>query len=140
MAPIILMVDDDLIVHRLYQPHIERAGWRMIGAANGREAIEVAGREKPQVIVMDIMMPEMDGVEAVLELKRDPSTKGIPVIVITSNPQYYQNKAAFTEAGAALFLPKPFGPAQLLQAIGALLPSAATGPEGLGAQSQQRAF
>src|SRR2546425_1890327 len=121
MAPIILMVDDDPLIHRLYHPHIERAGWRMIGATNGRQAIELAAREQPQVIVMDIMMPEMDGLEAVLELKSDAATRAIPVIVITANPQYYLNQREFGQAGAACFLTKPFGASQLLEAIRCLL-------------------
>ena len=77
----ILIVDDEPIVHRLLQHHLERAGYELLAATNGREAIEMATREEPELIVMDVMMAEMDGLTALRRLKKDDDTKGIPVIM-----------------------------------------------------------
>ena len=65
MAPKVLLVDDDPLIHRLYRPHIERAGYQVLNASSGVEAIELATRELPQLIVMDIMMPELDGLSEI---------------------------------------------------------------------------
>jgi len=119
----ILIVDDELILHRLLQRHLEGAGFEILSAANGREALEVVRRETPQVIVMDVMMAEMDGLTTLRKLKKDEHTKGIPVIVTTANPHYTSQKESEI-AGAAYFLPKPFSPKQLLTEIRRLLPDA----------------
>ena len=122
MAPKVLLVDDDRLIHRLYQPHLERAGYQMLSAFNGAEAVEVALREQPQLIVMDIMMPEVDGLSAMRELKRDDKTKDVPVIVMTANPHYHLSQMESQWAGAAVFLTKPFGPASLISAIQRVVP------------------
>src|SRR6266568_7281245 len=124
MAPKVLLVDDDPLMHRLYRHHIERAGYQMLSAFTGVEAIDVSAREVPQVIVMDIMMPDMDGLSAIREIKRNEATKNIPIIVITANPQYHLSQQESQWAGAALFLTKPFGAAKLVSAIQGLVPLA----------------
>ena len=117
----ILVVDDEPIVHRLLQHHLERAGYEMIGATNGREALELANSEAPQLIVMDVMMAEMDGLTALRSLKKDDDTKEIPVIMITANSHYVTQQES-EAAGASLFLTKPFSPSQLLNEIRRLVP------------------
>lgn len=121
MACKILVVDDEPYMHRLLQYHLERAGFQMVNARNGREAIEVAEREVPNLIVMDVMMAEMDGLTALKHLKKTDLTKGIPVIMITASAQYVTQQEAET-SGAALFLTKPFSPTQLLMALRGLVP------------------
>jgi len=117
----ILVVDDDQLMHRLFQHHLEKAGYQMLSAVNGREALEIASRENPGLIVMDIMMPEVDGLAALRELKKAEETKTIPVIVITANSHHLARKESET-CGAALFLTKPFSPTQLLNEIRRLVP------------------
>ena len=117
----ILVVDDEPIVHRLLQHHLERAGYEMIGATNGREALEMANAESPQVIVMDIMMAEMDGITALRCLKKEEGTKSIPVIMITANSHYVTQQES-EAAGASLFLTKPFSPVKLINEIRRLVP------------------
>lgn len=117
MAPKVLLVDDDRLVHQLYQSHIERAGYELVSAFKGNDALEIAARELPQAIVMDIMMPELDGFSAIREMKRDDRTKNIPVIVITADPQYHLSKMESEWVGAAVFLTKPFGPPSLISAL-----------------------
>jgi len=117
MTAKILIVDDDPLIHQLYRRHIERAGYQVIGAMNGREAMEIAAREMPQVIVMDIMMPEMDGLTAAFGIKRAEATQRIPIVMITANPMYHLCHQQSEYVGAAVFLTKPFSPARLLQEI-----------------------
>src|SRR5271166_4771989 len=117
MPPKVLLVDDDPLMHRLYRPHIERAGYQMVSAFSGLDAIEVSARDLPQVVIMDIMMPELDGLSAIREIKRGEATKNIPIIVVTSNPQYRLSQQESEWAGATVFLTKPFGPASLVSAI-----------------------
>src|SRR6516165_741179 len=128
MAPKVLLVDDDPLIHRLYRTHIERAGYQMLSAFTGTGAIETALNEHPQIIVMDIMMPQMDGLSAIREIRQDDATKGIPVIVMTANPQYHLSQQESEWAGATEFLTKPFGPDSLVSAIKRLVPL--PGPQG----------
>jgi two-component system chemotaxis response regulator CheY len=123
MCQKILFADDDPLMQRLYQHHLESAGFKLIAASTGREAVEAAGREKPRLAIVDFLMPEMDGLSAMQELKKAEATRAIPVILITADPNCYRYKRQFTDAGAAGFLTKPFSPAQLLETIRRLLPS-----------------
>lgn len=122
MPPKVLLVDDDPLIHRLYRPHLERGGYQVLSALNGVEAVAIAARELPQLVVIDIFMPEMDGLSAVREIKSAEATKDIPVIVVTANPQYHLSQQESQWAGAACFLTKPFGPASLVAAVQRLLP------------------
>jgi CheY-like chemotaxis protein len=121
MAAKILFADDDQLIRRLYQQHIEHAGFKVVEASNGREALETVAREKPRLAVVDFMMPEMDGLSVVLEMKKKEATRAIPVVLISSDPKCYQYKKQFMDAGAAAFLPKPFGASQLLEVIRRLI-------------------
>ena len=121
MAKKILVVDDEPFIHRLLKHHLERAGYELCNAHNGREAIEVAGHEHPHLIVMDIMMAEMDGISALKELKKSDATRDIPVIMITADGHDELLRAESASSGAALFMTKPFSPAQLLGSIHKLM-------------------
>lgn len=124
MSNQVLVVDDDPLMHRLLKHHFERAGYQLLSANNGREALDLASREQPGLIVMDVMMPEVSGLDALRELKKGDTTKAIPVIVITANPHAIVSKES-GNAGGAVFMTKPFSPAQLLNEIRRLLPLAA---------------
>lgn len=127
MSNQILVVDDDPVIHRLLQHHLLRAGYQMLSASNGREAFDLASRVQPGLIVMDIMMPEVNGLDALRELKKSDATKDIPVIVITANGHPIISKESGI-AGGALFMTKPFSPAQLLKEIRRLLPPSDAAP------------
>jgi CheY-like chemotaxis protein len=119
----ILIADDDTLMHMLYRHHLERAGFQVLTATNGREALEVAARELPQLIFMDIMMPEVDGMTALRELKKADATKDIPVIVITANvSEYNASRQEAITRGAVGFLSKPLSPTQMLDEIRRQLP------------------
>jgi len=112
----VLVVDDEPFMIRLIEIVLERDGYSMVHAGNGSEAVEVAQREHPEVIIMDGMMPKMDGLTALRVLKQDPATQGIPVILLTANPNRFSREDAVS-SGATTFLTKPFSPTQLLGEI-----------------------
>ena len=121
--PTILFVDDDLLMHRLCQHHFEKAGYRMISAYNGREALATASRELPNLIIMDIMMPDIDGLKALRTLKQQPTTEDIPVVIVTAMlAPGDTSKQESLNAGAAGFLNKPLSPVMLLQEARRLAP------------------
>src|SRR6266853_6167395 len=129
MAQTILVVDDDPIMHRVLKHYLERNGYQMITARNGHQAIELATRELPQLIVLDVRMPEMSGLAALRQLKETQSTKSIPVIVVTVHADRLTHMESQI-SGAAAFLAKPFSPAQLLAEIKRLIQVETSSGEG----------
>ena len=113
MAKKILAVDDEKHILRLVQINLEKAGYEVVTGSNGREAIEKVRSEKPELVVMDVMMPEMDGFEALKQLKSDPETADIPVIMLTAKAQDADVFHGW-QSGADLYLTKPFNPMELL--------------------------
>ena len=83
----ILAVDDEKHIVRLVQVNLERHGYTVVTAFDGKEALEKVAAEKPDLIVLDVMMPYLDGFEVLKELKKDPDTRGIPVIMLTAKAQ-----------------------------------------------------
>ncbi len=112
----ILVVDDEPHMRKLIEIHLKRAGYTIKSAKNGREALTIAASEGPDLIVMDVMMSEMDGLTALSQLKKDPATQAIPVIMLTARGHSMTRQEA-EESGAEAFLNKPFSPTQLLSEI-----------------------
>ncbi len=107
LGPIkILIVDDQETNVRLMETLLQAEGYATVAATNGREALTLAEAEKPDLILLDIMMPDMDGFEAVKHLKEDPVTQSIPVIMITALDDQ-ETKIRALESGAEEFLTKP---------------------------------
>jgi two-component system phosphate regulon response regulator PhoB len=96
------------------------SGYETIEAVDGRQGIDKAKSAKPNLILMDIMMPKMDGYAACREIKADPATKNIPVIMLTA-VGYDLNKKLAKQMGADGYVTKPFSRQQLVDAIGLLL-------------------
>lgn len=109
----ILAVDDEKHIVRLVQITLEKEGYELITASNGREALEKVASEQPDLVVMDVMMPEMDGLEALGKMKNDPATSHIPVIMLTAKAQDSDVFRGW-QSGADLYLTKPFNPAELV--------------------------
>lgn len=112
----VLIVDDEPYMHVLLRHHLVRAGFEVLKAENGQEAVEIAALEKPAAIIMDVMMEQMDGLAALKQLKSLDDTKQIPVIMITANAHHVTRELA-ESSGAALFLTKPFSPSKLMLEI-----------------------
>ncbi len=105
--PCVLVTDDDEDLRLLCQMYLEMEGFRVSFAANGLEALEVARNDRPDLILLDLMMPVKDGWLCLSELKRDPLLRDIPVFIITCKSQQEDKDRAFA-AGAEAFPPKPF--------------------------------
>jgi len=131
MSQLILAVDDEANVTRLEQVLLQRSGYRVVTAADGMQALARLEEERPDLILADITMPHLDGIELLRRLKANPETASIPVILVTAKAQdgdIFEGE----RAGAALYLSKPFSPMQLLEAVQRTLAehSSATGPSG----------
>jgi CheY-like chemotaxis protein len=114
----VLIVDDDPLIQVLYKQQLERAGYQLVTAKDGSEAVDVASREQPQIIVMDVIMKQMDGIAALRELKKNDATSKIPVVIATETVSaHYATKKECENSGAAGFLTKPFSPAQLISEV-----------------------
>ncbi len=122
MARKILAVDDEKHIVRLVQINLQKEGYEVATASTGREALERVGEFAPDLIVMDVMMPEMDGFEALKKLKENPATRDIPVIMLTAKAQDADVFRGW-QSGADLYLTKPFNPAELLSFVKRLLAS-----------------
>lgn len=120
MAKRILAVDDEKHILRLVQINLEKAGYEVSTASNGREAVEAVRANRPDLIVMDVMMPEMDGLEALQILKNDDATSSIPVVMLTAKAQDADVFQGW-QSGADLYLTKPFNPMELLTFVKRIL-------------------
>ncbi len=103
----ILVVDDEPHICRLLQFNLEKAGFEVLIAPDGKEGVEIAKKRKPDVILLDILMPEMNGIEACAILKTDLKTKNIPIFMLTALSRVGDMEDAF-EAGADGYITKPF--------------------------------
>ena len=109
-ASLILVVDDDLKIVRLVRAYLERAGYRVIEATDGRTALSAIALEMPALVVLDVMLPEVDGLAVLRAVRRTDST---PVIILSARSLVDDRIAGLT-AGADDYLPKPFSPAELV--------------------------
>jgi CheY-like chemotaxis protein len=117
----VLIIDDDDDVRMLVRMSLERVGGNMvIEAANGRDGIERAISERPDAILLDVMMPGMDGPATVRELRRVPETAGIPVVLLTAKVQP-RDQERFAELPVQGTIPKPFDPLELPRQLAELV-------------------
>lgn len=109
----ILVADDEIYMLRLLEMTFKKGGYEVLTCRDGKEALTQAGTVLPQLIVLDVMMPGLDGLGALRQLKENPATRDIPVVVLSAKG-HALTKVEAEVAGAALFLAKPFSPNQLL--------------------------
>jgi len=121
----ILAVDDDQDDLKMITMILEPEGYTVITAENGREALEKAESEGPDLILLDVMMPELDGFAACAKLKSSPQSQGIPVILLTGVAKYITRSKypldGVLRADAEEYLEKPLEPEELLKAVAAHL-------------------
>ncbi|MDP9033770.1 MAG: response regulator [Myxococcota bacterium] len=115
-GPLILLVDDFEDNRVMYAEYLSYSGYRVEQATNGQEAVELTKRLKPDVVVMDLSLPVMDGWEATRRLKADETTRHIPVIALTGHALAGHSREA-KEAGCEAFLTKPCLPEKLAATV-----------------------
>lgn len=117
----VMMVDDEPHIRRIGELSLRGVGkWQVVLAGSGKEAIELARREQPDVILLDVMMPGMDGPATLAELRDNRDTAGIPVIFLTAKAQRHEVER-YRMLGAAGVLTKPFDPMTLPDEVRTIL-------------------
>jgi two-component system cell cycle response regulator DivK len=116
----VLVIDDQLEVREMLAQCLAVSGFLVLQAQDGAEGVAIASREHPQVILMDLMMPRMDGWEAARRLKADARTKGIAIIAVSGHHDADDRQRAH-DCGCAAFIPKPFDVDRLIEAVRAAL-------------------
>ncbi len=116
----ILLADDEADILEFLGYNLEREGYRVIKAKNGAKAVKLAGEHKPQLIILDVMMPVMDGMQACTEIRKIPELAGTLITFLTARGEDYSQIAGF-EAGADDYITKPIKPRLFISRIQALL-------------------
>jgi DNA-binding response OmpR family regulator len=117
MSKTVLVVDDEERLTSLVKTYLEQSGYRAVAASNGRDALFVARQEKPDLIILDMMMPEMDGVEFMRQHRKERET---PIIMLTAKVED-TDKLLGLEMGADDYVTKPFSPRELIARVRAVL-------------------
>ena len=112
----ILVVEDNLDNYELVRTILELAGYDTFLAVNGRDGVNAARKQKPDLILMDMALPELDGWDATKRIREDPETANIPMVALTVHTLPVDRKRAL-DAGVNAYLSKPFDAAQLIQLV-----------------------
>jgi two-component system alkaline phosphatase synthesis response regulator PhoP len=116
----ILLVDDEPDILEFMEYNLKKEGYHVLTAKNGKEALEIAKKEKPQLVILDIMMPVMDGIEACRHLREMPEMKSSIITFLTARNEEYSQIAGF-DVGADDYISKPIKPRIMISRIKALL-------------------
>jgi two-component system phosphate regulon response regulator PhoB len=116
----VLLVEDERDIAELVRYHVEQAGMRCVHASDGGVALRLARAELPDVVVLDLMLPGLDGLEVCRHLRRDPATRRVPIIMLTARGEEV-DRVVGLELGADDYVVKPFSPRELVARIRAVL-------------------
>ncbi len=116
----ILVVDDDAKIVRLVRTYLERDGFSVVTAADGPSALDAIERHRPALVVLDLMLPELDGRAVIRAVRRDDEAAATPILIISARGSTGDRIAGF-EDGADDYLPKPFSPAELVLRVKSIL-------------------
>jgi DNA-binding response OmpR family regulator len=122
----VVCVEDEPEIIDLIRLILGRKGFDLTGATGGLEGLEAIRRIKPDLVLLDLMMPDMDGWEVYQQMKADPELKNIPVIVVTAKAQSIDKILGLHIAKVDDYVTKPFGPQELLQSVERVLSAKAT--------------
>lgn len=112
----VLVVDDEVFVRKMIEARLKLANVVVIEAVNGIEAVEKAVSERPDLIIMDVMMPRMDGFQACEAIRANPDTSGIPILMLTARGQMVDMETAMA-LGIIEYITKPFSPKDLTEKV-----------------------
>jgi two-component system response regulator VicR len=129
LPPKILIVDDDREMVELIQLFLANAGYETLTALSGEEALELAFSQGPDLILLDIMMPKIDGWEVFRRIRNDPHTREIPVAFITARTQNIDKMIGLSVMKADGYITKPFSKRELLDEVQKMLGSSPEGQE-----------
>lgn len=126
MPKTVLTIDDQADIRRLVRMTLEFDGYKVLEASDGEEGLHLARTQKPDLVLLDVMMPGLDGLAVSATMQADPVLKEIPVVMLTALDRDSDMDAGM-EAGAKAYLNKPFGPVELLKLIVHLMGQRSTG-------------
>jgi DNA-binding response OmpR family regulator len=119
-VPTVLLVEDERDIAELVRYHVEKAGMRYVHAGDGGSALRLARGDRPDIVVLDLMLPGLDGLEVCRQLRRDPATRDLPIIMLTARGEEV-DRVVGLELGADDYVVKPFSPRELVARIRAVL-------------------
>jgi DNA-binding response OmpR family regulator len=117
----VVCIEDEPEMIDLVRLILGRKGFQVIGANGGVEGLETVRREKPDLVLLDLMMPDMDGWEVYQQMKADPGLRDIPVVVVTAKAQSIDKVLGLHIAKVDDYITKPFGPQELLESVAKIL-------------------
>jgi two-component system response regulator MtrA len=117
---LVLIADDDADILSLVKAVLERSGHEVVAASDGAEALASVRARRPDLVVLDIAMPEVDGLEVLRRLRADPTTSELPVVLLSARAQEADVERGFA-IGASAYLKKPFSPRELSEHVAELL-------------------
>jgi CheY-like chemotaxis protein len=118
--PLVLVADDNADILGLVTAVLERSGYEVVAVSDGAQALASVDKRKPDLAVLDITMPEIDGLEVLRRLRADTRTNGLPVVLLTAQVQEADVDLGFA-TGASAYLKKPFSPRELTERVADLL-------------------
>jgi DNA-binding response OmpR family regulator len=118
---LILCIEDEAEMIALTRLVLEREGFEVLGAVGGKQGLEIMHREKPDLVLLDLMMPDMDGWEVYRQMKVDETLATIPVIIVTARAQNIDKVLGLQVAKVDDYITKPFGPKELLASVNRIL-------------------
>ncbi len=120
MSKIIFFVDDEKDVRELIEVNLKNYGFKAYGFENSLKMLEMLSKTKPDLIILDVMMPKMDGLETSRILKNNPETKDIPILLLTVKGSIDDIESGF-KAGVNSYMIKPFSPSRLIEKVKELI-------------------
>ncbi len=128
--PLVLIVEDDRSLRLMYGEYLRRAGFRIIDAHNGFQALEKAREQRPDAVVTDLAVPGMDGFEFCRALQQSAATRAIPILAVTGHSEYLDDPARFRHAGISHVLLKPCEPDAIARELRRLIETSAASLRG----------
>ena len=116
----VLVVDDEKDITALVAYHLEREGFRVLQAHDGFQALDLVKRERPHLLILDLMLPQMSGLDVCRRLRKEPDTVRLPILMLTAKAEE-SDKVLGLELGGDDYLTKPFGPRELVARVKALI-------------------
>ena len=116
----VLVVDDERHIVKILQFNLAKNGYNVLCAFDGEEALDVLSRQRPDLVILDVMMPKMNGYQVCEAIKGDPETTDLPVILLTAKGQEIDRESGLAK-GADRYVTKPFSPRNIIQTVKELL-------------------
>jgi CheY-like chemotaxis protein len=117
----VLVIDDSRVIRQVAEMVLGQHGWEVLSAESGREGVAIAARDRPDGILLDVIMPDPDGLSTLLELHKRPETCHIPVVFLTGQADNIRESCELSMLGVSGLIAKPFAPHELAWTVGEIL-------------------